>query len=72
MKNHIVVLKRKCWSNEQFSRRKCLEMSGIPSDTDAGKVEEVILKVSEKLDLDIDPKNAEDCHWVKTRNSSTK
>ena len=72
MKNNIVALKRKCWSNEQFSRREFLEMSGIPSDTDAGKFEKVIVKVSEKLDVDIDPKNAEDCHWVKTRNSSTK
>ena len=26
MKNHITVLERKCWSNEQYSRRECLEM----------------------------------------------
>ena len=24
MKNHITVLERKCWSNEQYSRRGCL------------------------------------------------
>ena len=72
MKNHIIVLERKCWSNEQYSRRECLEISGIPSDTEAGKLEETLLKVFEKLDVDVDPKNVEDCHWLKTRNSSKK
>ena len=70
IKNHIIVLERKCWSNEQYSRRECLEISGIPSDTEAGKLEETLLKVFEKLDVDVDPKNVEDCHWLKTRNSS--
>ena len=30
MKNHIIVLERKCWGNEQYSRR---EMSGNIWDT---------------------------------------
>ena len=41
MKNHIIVLEHKCWSNEQYSRRECLEISGIPSDTEAGKLENI-------------------------------
>ena len=45
MKNHTVVLERQCWSNEQYSRRECLEISGIPSDTKAGELEETVLKV---------------------------
>ena len=49
MKNHIIVLKRKCWSNEQYSRRECLELSGILSDAEAGELEETVLKVFEKL-----------------------
>ena len=70
MKNHVTVLERKCWSNEQYSRHECLEISGIPSDTETGKLEETVLKVFEKLD--VDPKNMEDCHWLKTLNSSKK
>ena len=27
---HLVVTERKCWANEQCSRRECLEISGIP------------------------------------------
>ena len=72
MKNHIIVLERKYWSNEQYSRRECLEISGIPSDIEAGKLEETLLKVFGKLDVDDDPKNVEDCLWLKTRNSSKK
>ena len=69
IKNHIIVLEHKCWSNEQYSRRECLEISGIPSDTEAGELQETALKVFEKFDVDVDPKNVEDCHWLKTRNS---
>ena len=72
MKNHIIVLERKSWSNEQYSRRECLEISGIPSDTEAGQLEQTVLKVFEKLDVDVDPKSVEDCQWLKTRNSSKK
>ena len=72
MKNHIIVLEHKCWSNEQCSRGECLEISGILSDTEGCKLEETLLKVFEKLDVDVDPKNAEDCHWLKTRNSTKK
>ena len=62
MRNHIIVLGRKCWSNEQYSWPECPEISGIPSDTKAGELEETILKVFEKLDVDVDSKNVEDCH----------
>ena len=30
----------------------------------------MVLKVFEKLDADVDPKNVEGCHWLKTRNNS--
>ena len=60
IKNHITVLELKCWSNEQYSRRECLEISGIPSDTEAGELEETVLKVFERLDVDVNPKNVED------------
>ena len=72
MKYHIIVLERKCWRNELYSRRERLEISRIPSDTEACELEETVLKVFEKRDVDVDPENVEDCHWLKTRNSSKK
>ena len=56
MKNHVIVLERKCWSNEQYSRCECLEISGILSDTEAGELDQTVLNVFEKLDIDVDQK----------------
>ena len=64
MKNHKIVLERKCWSNEQYSRRECLEISGIPFDTEAGELEETVLEFFRKLCVDVDHKNVEDCYWL--------
>ena len=72
MKNHIIALEPKCWSNEQYSRSEWLEIFEIPSDTQAGKLEETLLNVFKKFDVDVDPENVENCHWLKTRNSSKK
>ena len=72
MKNHTVVLEHKCWSNEQYSKREYLEISGISSDTAAGELEETVLNIFEKLDVDVDLKNVEDFHWFKNRNCSKK
>ena len=38
MKNQIVLLEDKRWSNEQYFRHECLEISGITSDTEAGEL----------------------------------
>ena len=32
----------------------------------------MVLKVSEKLEVRVDPANVEDCHWIKTSNGSKK
>ena len=50
----------------------CLEISVMSSDTEAGKLEERVLKVFEKLDVNVDPKIVEDCDWFKTRNNAKK
>ena len=42
--------------------RECLEISGIPSNTEAGKLEEMVLNFFQKLDTDVDSENVEDCH----------
>ena len=49
-----------------------MEIYWITSDTEAGELEETVLKAFEKLDVDVDPKIVEDFHWLKTRNSSKK
>lgn len=67
MKDHIITLEHKCSSNEQYSRRECLEISGIPENTADTKLEDKVRDVLEKIDCNVKPKNIEACHWVKTK-----
>ena len=40
----LVSMERKCWANAQCSRRKCLELVGIPYSVNDGDLEEKVLK----------------------------
>ena len=31
--NQLILVERKCWANKQYSRRECLEISGIPESS---------------------------------------
>ena len=31
LREQMILLERQCWSNCQYSRRECLELSGLPS-----------------------------------------
>ena len=37
-------MESKCWANAQCSRRKCLELVGIPYSVNDGDLEEKVLK----------------------------
>ena len=30
LRERVVALERQCWGNNQYSRRKCLEITGVP------------------------------------------
>ena len=47
----ITTLERKCWRNEQYSRRKCLEIFGIPNGTPDSQLEDKVREVSDKIDF---------------------
>ena len=53
LKEHIVSLERQCWSNSQYSRRECLEITGIPDKTDQTDLENTALNIFRKLDVEI-------------------
>ena len=40
------ILERKCAANEQYSRRECLEISGIPDSIPNNNLEETVLKIT--------------------------
>lgn len=71
-RKQIVELERQCWSNEQYSRRECLEVTGIPGNTDDDKLEETVLNVLNKIDVNVQAENIEACHWLKSKKGPNK
>ena len=67
---HIKTLERKCYENEQYSRRECLEISGIPGSIADNALEETILDLFSKCNAPVDPSNVEDCHRLRSTNNT--
>ena len=61
----VFALERQCQGNNQYSRRVCLEITGVPGSVSNDDLEETTIKIFDKLDVAIDPSNIEDCHWLK-------
>ena len=64
------MLERKSWSNEQYSRRECLKISGLPSSTEDSQLAGTVLQTFEKVDVKVDPKIVKAWHWLKSKNAS--
>ena len=59
-------LEYQCWANEQYSRRECLEISGVPESVTDNDLEGKVLKLLEKIDVEVHPDHIEACHWIKS------
>ena len=59
----VTRLERKCWENEQYSRRECIEISGIPQSIRQLDLGKTVLHV---IDAPVDPQNIEACHRLKS------
>ena len=51
----LTKVERKCWANEQYSRRECLEISGIPDSISHNDLISEICGIFREYDADIDP-----------------
>ena len=65
----MTSLERQCLKNSQYSRRECLEFTGIPEKSDNNTLESTALKIFEKLEVKVDSSNVEGYHWIKTKTS---
>ena len=68
LRERITSLERQCWGNGQYSRRECLELIGNPETSDNNTLESNVLKIFEKMEVNVDPSNVEDCHWISSKN----
>ena len=59
LKKRITSLEKQCWRNEQYSRRECVEIVGIPDSTNEIKVCELIGMVT---GINVNQDCLESCH----------
>ena len=65
-------MERRCYANKQYSRRKCLEISGIPASAADNGLESNILEILEEIDIPIDPNLVENYHRLLSKSSPKK
>ena len=53
----LALVQRKCWANEQYSRREYLQISRIPKPIQNDDVEDCVLKIFNECDTLMDPAN---------------
>ena len=56
------ILERKCAANEHYSRRECLELSGIPDSIPNNNLEETVLKIFNETGVTVNSRDVEACH----------
>ena len=67
--DRVTSLEGQYWANNQYTRREFLETTGLPENTENENLEDLTLKVLNKIGVNIDSVNLEDCHWIKTQGS---
>ena len=67
LSKRLVTIERKCYTNEQYSRRECLEISGIPENVADNSLESKVLEIFEEIDIPIDSTLVEDCHRLPSK-----
>ena len=72
LSERLLTMERRCYANEQCSRRECLEISGIPTSVADKDLESNVLEILEEIDVSINPTLIEDCHRLPSKGSSKK
>ena len=68
----LVVTERKCWANEQCSRRECLEISGIPESVRDSAFKDKTQGILRGIDVEAETENTELCHRLKGKGDKGK
>ena len=66
LKEKVAKLERQTWTNSQYSRRDCLDLSDIPETIENKDLEGKVLGIFKKLHVMMDSSNVEDCQWIKS------
>jgi len=63
--SQLEFVERKCASNEQYSRRECIEVVGIPSNISDDKIEDEIVTILNDINLSVTKDSFQACHRLK-------
>ena len=64
LRHRIISRESQCWSNSQYSRRECLEITGLLDNAKNEDLEEKALMIFEKLEVTVDSSNLDDRYWL--------
>ena len=70
LSERLQIIEKQCWSNAQYSRRKCLEISGIPSSVSDNDLQDAVYKAITKTGVKVSDKDIEDCHRICKRGTT--
>ena len=62
LNKRVTDMERQCCANAQYSKRKCLEVAGIPCDVSNENLESEVLEVFSKVGCEIISRDIEACH----------
>ena len=68
----IIDLERQTNANSQYSRRECLEISGIPSSVGHDQLEGKVCEILKSIDVEVPPNKIEACHRLKNNQTIIK
>ena len=57
LSERLQTIEKQCWANAQYSRRECLEISGIPSSVSDNDLEDVVCKAITKAGVEVSDKD---------------
>ena len=57
-------LEKRCGKSEQYSRRECLEIAGIPKSVDHKDLEKQVLDIFGSIDVNVKSDDVEACHRI--------
>ena len=66
------IVERKCPANEQYSRRECLEIPGIPDSIPSNNLEETVLKIFNETGITVNSRDVEACHRLNQKTNPKK
>ena len=72
LSDRLINVERKCFANDQCSRRECLEISGILPSVQDNELETKVLTILKEINAPVDPGLVEDCHRLPSKGNPKK